>query len=220
MERRGLELFDFTLRSADLVPMLDDPWHREGMHMGRIIRAAREAAGEKIDGIEGEQDGYRAQMGFLFERALGIAWKQFWAKEREHVETQLHVELDRVRGTPDGFDKENHRLESVKLTWKSARKWNEDYQQYFWSWLMAEGGYAWMLSHELGDPVLECLFIIGFVNGDYKGPWRLGVWSEVVRWKLEEMQDNWAGILRYRDYLEALDRGQGENSETGIVGEG
>src|SRR3989304_8061130 len=103
-QRRGEEHYE----------LVGEPWKGGWLHAGTIIRAMKQAAGEKIDGIEGEQDGYRAQMGFLFERALEIAWKEFWGVERSWVKNQLKLKMDGILMTPDGFDEENTRLESYK----------------------------------------------------------------------------------------------------------
>ena len=174
------------------------------VHQSELIKIAKAAAGEPVDGIEGETDGFRAQLGFLFERALEIVWTEYWRIERD-VETQLSLERDGIAGTPDGFNYETNRLESYKLTWRSARKWNEDIEGNFWPWLMQEKGYMAMLNQHLDEPVTEVDYWVGFALGDYKGPWRLGVWTETLTFSEAEIHDNWQTMLRYKAYKEELD---------------
>jgi hypothetical protein len=200
MKRKGLELFDFTRRTADLELLGKD--RASGLHLSDIVKEMKIQAGEKVDGIEGEQDWYRAQLGFLFERAIENEWKTYWGMDFPDMTTQLQLEQDEIHMTPDGFDFDNHRLMEFKLTWKSARKWEEDLEKYYWPWLVQTKGYMWALSHALDEPVLDVLFIIGFVNGDYKGKWRLGVWTDLLSFDLIELKENWETVLRYKEFMQ------------------
>lgn len=227
-----LQQFQIDFRRADFSAFGTgrDPTH---LHLGEIIRAKKAAAGDRIDGIEGEQENLRAQIGFLWERAVGMVWQGIpWAAaleivwkeycsvaqigppERGYVESQLRIEHDGIRMTPDGLD-ENGWLESYKFTYRTMRKWEEDAEGEFWSWLEAEAGYVYAINRLRTDPcpegcgcektappLLGCRFFIFWANGDYsrkpgRGP--QATYTE-VRWTPEELESNWQGILRYRDY--------------------
>lgn len=200
MKRRGLELFDpLKMVTADLRPMGEG--RPGGLHLSTAIRAMAKHAGLPYTGIEGEQEGYRGQMGFLMERALMNVWREFIPTQIPDIETQLQLEHDNIHMTPDGFDVGNHRLIEMKLTWKSARKWEEDPEQHFWSWLVQAKSYMWALGELSGEPVLDVLFAVGFVNGDYKGKWRLGFWTDLITFDRDELADNWRAVLNWAQFL-------------------
>lgn len=115
-------LTPFKIEALDgsLLPMGHN--RPEGIHQSQIIRLKKEAAGEKVTGIEGEDPDLRTTIGFLWERAvnmvwqgvpwrdaLEIVWKEYCSvakigpPDRGDVETQLRVESDGVLMTPDGL---------------------------------------------------------------------------------------------------------------------
>lgn len=203
MTRESLTLFDFTPRSGALQPMgLGRP---AGVHLGEIVRAMKEYAGEKVDSVEGEQEWFRAQVGFLWERALEYAFKEYMGVERAGVEHQIELEVDGIHMTPDGFDPQPEDLEEYKATWRTARKWNED-PELFWSWLVQVKGYLHGLSVRDGVPRRRARFYILFVNGDYKrgsGALPMGIYTERLTFTDEEVKENWANVLRYKEWKEA-----------------
>lgn len=217
-----LEPFKIKLYDASFLPAGTN--RPVGLHQSQIIRAKKAANGDKITGIEGEDPNLRAQWGFLWERAIDLVWQGVpwgialeivWREylkvadlevpKRGPVETQLHLEQDRILMTPDGLDHGNDVLESYKLTWKSMRKWEEDPEGYFWDWLDAEAGYIRTLRLQRSIP-LECVrFFIFWANGDYsrkvgKGP--QATFTDVC-FSEEELERNWLSHLRWRDYIES-----------------
>lgn len=217
MKRRGLELVpEIHMRTADLAP-IGQGRRMDKTHVSWVLKEMKQAAGENVTEIEGETRNFRAQLGFLLERALEktlVEWAQVETEEGgmlflglhpDDVVWQLNLDYGELLGTPDGLDIPNNRLVSVKLTWRSARKWEEDYQTHFRWWLMQEMAYAKM-AHGMGlvkEPILDALYIVGFVNGDYKGPRRLGVWTDLVTFEPAEVEDAWQAIQNYRVWMES-----------------
>jgi hypothetical protein len=102
--------------------------------------------------------------------------------------------------TPDGFNPHLSMLDSYKLTWRSMGKWNEDVEEHFWPWLVAEKAYLWAYTMQLGIDILTCRFYICWVNGDYTkkpghGPQATQCDMICTR---QELEDNWKSVLLYR----------------------
>jgi hypothetical protein len=198
-------------------------------HLSEITRAIKEAAGGNVEAIEGEQDGLRPQAGFLFERALENVWKEYH-RETRPVELQFNVELDDIVGTPDGLETLDENLLSMKQTWMSMRKWEEDLAsikagepvQHFVEWFAREPGYLQMMrkgvttvdgvSLRLSPSIRRVRFLVFWVNGDYTR--RVGRGVQITNTLLEfadkDLDKNWKTILNYRDWLDKKEKeGQG-----------
>lgn len=202
---------------ADFTPMGEGRSPKR--HLSEITRAMQQAAGGATGPIQGEQEGLRPQAGFMFERTLENTWKEYH-RETRPVELQFTVEYDGIVGTPDGLETLDNILMSMKFTWKSMRKWEEDPQGYFVDWFAREQGYLWMLrkgDFRLNDGI-ECFarihrinklrFLIFWVNGDYtrqigRGP---QITDTLFEFSDEELERNWNTIVRYRDWLDKQDK--------------
>jgi hypothetical protein len=204
---RPLGPFDVAAnsRTADLQKMGEG--RPAGLHLSELIRDMRVAAGLPVEGPEGEQEGVRMQLGFLWETAVELclagasfedAWemaaRRYMCAVRQQVVKQVQLEKDSIHMTPDGVDFSTGALESYKATHKSQRKADsqEAFEQNFWSWLVAEQGYC------LAAGVDTCRFFICWMNGRYDfktGPnWQIYecVWTE------QELIDNWSAVLKYK----------------------
>lgn len=181
-----------------------------GLHLSSIVKEMRRAA-KLPEGIEGEQDGVRMQLGFCFEHALMLcannpgmsftvalehSYRRWMVQVWDGVVTQVTGEQDGIHMTPDGLDCNEGILHSYKLTWRSKRKAisKDEFEEHFWPWLVAEKGYAW---HWGVDTVR---FFIGWVNGDYSYKKGGGPSIEVYDcvFTEEELRENWAAVLRYK----------------------
>jgi len=220
-----LKLFDIVLHDASLRPMGTD--RAPGMHVSHIVRKMKEAAGEKVTGVEGEQAELRPQIGFLWELALEHVWKEY-ARVVRPVSHQLNLKLNDVSGTPDGFDdgsgwaelrdedlmgdhltlagirSDVPCIEEYKFTWRSLRKWQEDPRQHFWSWIVQGMAYLKMLSELLGLPVRRLRYFIFWAGGDYRyglghGPQPTVTDIDVTD---EEVEENWQSMMRYKAWME------------------
>lgn len=204
-----------------------------GRHLSEITRAMKEAMGENVTGIAGDADSaLRPLCGFLFERctdlvwlgvpyafAFQIAWAEYMAVakvempvERGAVETQLRCQLEGILGTPDGLATQasgRQLVESYKGTWKSMRKWEEDPEEHFGIWMIAESSYLKMLQAE-GKTVDTIRFFILWMNGDYsRKPGRgAQVTFTDVQFSQNEIDRNWLNVLTYRDWLDKKEGGQ------------
>jgi len=184
-----------------------------GLHLSDITREMRKAA-KLPQGIEGEQDGIRMQLGFIwehavelvlqgvpFDAALAHSYKRYMLQARGHVVKQVQTSLDGVEMTPDAFDCESGLIESYKLTWKSKKKAisKDEFQENFWPWLVAEKAYC------LAWGVDTTRFFIGWVNGDYSykpggGP-QLDIYDCV--YTEDELKANWGAVMQYKKMMEA-----------------
>lgn len=188
----------------------------KGFHVSMGVQAMRQAANLPGE-IEGEQEGIRMQLGFLWEyavelvlqgmpidTALAVAFKRYMAFQvRAHVVKQMKLEYPDtsgpVHGTPDGFDAEEGIIESYKLTWKSKKKAvsKDEFAEHFWPWLVAEKAYCLMLG------VDTTRFYIGWVNGDYSfkkggGP-QIDIYDCV--YTEDELVENWRSLMAYKTMM-------------------
>lgn len=120
------------------------------LHLGTIIKAMKQAAGESVESIPGEQEWLRAQVGFLWEPAveyvlsgmsiddaLELAFKRHMRALRSNIVRQVRLELDGIHMTPDGIEgvlpltreralalmpSMGRTLLSWKATWRGAGK--------------------------------------------------------------------------------------------------
>ena len=213
MEVVESEVFNFTPLTGDLRPMGEG--RPSGLHLSQIVHRMKVDAGENVGELPGDQPGIAMQTGFLFEMALEYAFREFMGVQRT-IERQRHLLLDRVHGTPDGFDRERWVLEEDKSTTRSMRAWEEDPLS-FWTWLVQTKGYLKMVAAAEGKPVNLVEFFILFFYGDYSR--KPGRGRQIRRTLLyfpdEEIDAQWRVTLRYRDVLEmeqereALDAGHG-----------
>jgi hypothetical protein len=184
----------------------------KGLHLSDIVREMRKAA-KLSQGIEGEQDGVRMQLGFVWEHtvplvlegmpmdaALAHSYKRYMLQARAHVVTQVQTSLDGVLMTPDAFDAQEGIIDSYKLTWKSMKKAasGDEFAENFWPWLVAEKAYC------LAWGVDTTRFFIGWVNGDYsykpgRGP-QIGIYD--CQYTEDELRSNWGSVMAYRGMME------------------
>jgi hypothetical protein len=192
METTKLELYDFSKYDASLTPM--GTGRAAGLHLSALVKAAvQEITGKELKSIEGEQDGVRAMTGFLWERALEYAFKEYMQAERKGIKKQLKVELEGVHGSPDGLSVKDNILEEYKCTWRSMKRWNEDPEGNFLYWFMQVKGYLHMLG------LTKVRFFIFWVNGDYtykpgRGP---QVTTQEFEFTKEELDDNWKLLIAH-----------------------
>lgn len=168
-----------------------------GLHLGAIVHRMRVEAGEKVDDLPGEQPGLRAQIGFLWERAIEWAWKEYNGVVRP-VRHEVHLESDGIHMSPDGLNDADECVEEYKFTWRSRRKADEAFEIEFWPWHIQTMGYARAAGWT------KTRYIVFWAGGSYfKGdrPW-IGPWVTEVEWVAKELDDNWATILRYKAVIE------------------
>ena len=182
-------------RDASLQPMgLGRP---KGRHLSEILSAMDAAAGKEMSTPPGEQEWMRAQVGFLWEKAIEYvaqgmdyhdAMEEVWGElllASRPVEKQLHFEYDNIHMTPDGFHTEEEVLEEYKFTWRSSNKWgalpvvegeerekvevNASPERHFSRWLGQVRGYihAGNKIKAWPRPIHTCRFIIFWAGGDY-----------------------------------------------------
>jgi hypothetical protein len=209
-----LHLFQIQPRTANFELIGTD--RAPGLHLSHIIKRMKEEAGEKVTGVEGEQEWLRAQIGFLWEIALEIAWKRYVQVcdfqqlpfHRGVKDSQLTLQLDGIHMTPDALDIEEEALEESKLTWRSMRKWVEDPVNNFAFWHVQTMGYLKGINELRKQarmpPILKVRYFVFWCGGDYshkpgRGPQPTAGEMRVAE---EEIEQNWRTILRYKAVLE------------------
>lgn len=201
--------------------MLDADGHPQGhgrpggIHASHCIQRYRKIRGAK-DGPQGEQDGVRMYMGFLWEWALELAFKAIGFVRSPLVLKQLRLEVDEIHMTLDGLDVEHEEpiLEESKLTWRSMRWLSSDEAKNpltlaealsvnFWSWMMQVMAYLHGASVHLGRPVRVVRLYILFVMGDYSFQKKRGPQVRVfeLRFTDEEVATNWKLMVQLRDMI-------------------
>lgn len=149
-----------------------------------------------------------AEVGFLWEDALSLALANRYAARLGEIEK------DGIVGSPDGlnvhdpfFQSELHN-EEYKATWRSVKKTPQD----IWYWLTQFKSYCYML----GVDVTICRVL--YLNGDYKGSGPIPM-VYGLKFTPEELEENWAMILRHRD--EMVEKGYDEYQQAiqGLKGE-
>lgn len=182
----------------------------EGLHLGDIIRWAKEQTEGKMRDTGNTNF---MSMGFLLELVLEKGFKIFGAlmrKNRDSIKRPPEQELNGIYMSPDGLDVDT--LEEYKLTWKSLARLTGTnpakgdcggdlvcwLRNFHWWWLVQIMSYCWVLGTR------KARLIAFFVNGDYsfRGPYG-GPQLVVVEMEFteEELQDNWATVLGYRDRM-------------------
>jgi hypothetical protein len=170
------------------------------------------AMGEKVTGVEGDQEFVRMQEGFLWERALEfaaagmpldealeVAFKRYMVSVRGSVTKQIAVERDGIHMTPDGFNPVTGELESYKVTRRTLRnaRLQEDFETNFWPWCVQEKSYC------LAVGVDTVRWIVLWAAGDYSkgpgsGPQML---TSVATFTAEELMENWRVVLKHAEAL-------------------
>ena len=190
--------------NADLRPMGEG--RSAGLHLSQIIHHMKEAAGEKVGDVPGDQPYVRLQEGFLWETALeyvtagmpldeaiGLSFKRLMVALRSDMVTQIACEQDGVHMTPDGYNSQKGELESYKCTRKSFKNaiTKEEFEANFWPWLVQEQGYAYALG------VDTVHWIVLFQAGDYskgRGTGPIMVQATAI-FTPEELQENWRVVM-------------------------
>lgn len=212
-----LRLLEFTPREASGKPIGGDQRCRECVHLSEIIQPMRIAAGKKVGDIPGEQPWLRAQAGFWLEMALEWAQREYQTAERPQVVRQIHLHLDGIGVTPDGWDPADRVLESDKSTQLTMRKWDEDTAnvaqglpaEHFWEWFMHDMGSikAFNSFMQAGNPAWQPIYTMRHITywqmGDYSR--RPGRGTQIntceVTFSPEAIEENWRIVLRGRDYI-------------------
>jgi hypothetical protein len=202
---------DAEMRDAELARKAEQANWRTGPHIGAAIQLMKLDAGEEIEGDPTEQPGVRLQEGFLWEtvlefrwkgvpldQAFDLAWKRLMVAVRGELTTQVKLERDGWRGTPDGVGEGF--IESYKCTRRSFAKAETQggFENYFWTWLVQEKAYCLMAG------VDTARWIVLWQCGDYgKG---LGTGPTCMQLECvftpAELAENWRQIALYKKDLD------------------
>lgn len=224
-----LEPLTFTMRDASLHKMGEG--RPAGRHLSEIIKEMKKAAGGKVTGIEGEDENVRPQEGFWWEMAMQLAFEHFMEAEDPIITWQIRALYDNIHATPDGWDRRDGSLVSVKHTAMTMKRWHEDTEA------VNAGGvpesFSWWFAHDMGcmkminetmaigrpplGPIYKVRYFIHWSHGDYRrGPsGRPQPTTCTVTFSPEKIEENWKLILRYRDWLDQKEKQDVENPEAG-----
>jgi len=194
-------------RTADLEELGGRESH---LHLSDLIHQMKVARGDKVGPIPGDQDRMRMQEGFIWESALEymiggmslddaieLAFKRYMLAVRSDVCTQLRLEKDGIRMTPDGYNEKDGELESYKCTRKSLRRAVEDFPNNFWDWFVQERSYAYALG------VDTVTWIVLFQGGDYSKGMGTGprAMQCTATFTPEELVENWREVLAEKEAM-------------------
>lgn len=210
MDWSGWSVFPCEPRDASLRPLGEG--RPPGLHLSAILHRMKVAAGDKVDGVEGDQENVRMAEGFLWEsaleyvaagmgldEALEVAFKRYMVAIRANVTKQVSVQRDGIWMTPDALDPERGLIESYKMTRRSLRnaRTQADFEANHWIWCVQEQAYA------LACGVDTCRWIVLWQAGDYSrgvgsGPQMLEC---TATWTAEELVSNWQTVLMHAEGL-------------------
>lgn len=191
-----------TVLSADLKPTGD----REGLHLSQVLDRMAKAMGETYSG--NDDPSVRFTAGFVFEtaveymlagmthdEAMDASFRRHMMTIRAGVTTQVHLEKDGIKGTPDALNKVLGEIESYKNTWKKLPATQDEFESKFWRWCWQESSYAYM------GGIDTCRWIVLFNNGDYRAIRGPVVMQATATWTAEELLSNWQTVLMHAEGL-------------------
>ena len=156
----------------------------EGIHVSDLIRGIEKEL-FKPDTVYGNE--LFAQLGFIWERALEIAWRDLLGVRPDEII------VDGVIGSPDGVViNDKVVLNEYKCTWKSTRHSLEDN----WRYMTQVKAYCYMIK------TVHAEMYLFYVNGDYKQSGPKFKHFE-LKFTEKELDDNWKMLLNYKDKINA-----------------
>lgn len=172
-----------------IITKLDKPFpfrpaidRSKGVHVSEIIKSIMQDLYGKDRDIT-EADRIRMDHGFLFERALEMAWQDLLGKRPGEIV------VDGIAGSPDGvLQVEGHTIvEEYKCTWQSCKKPIDENMR----WLMQMKCYCYMLE------TTYCNLHVLNINGDYKHPFapQYAVYS--IEYSMQELVENWNAMRNH-----------------------
>jgi len=169
-----------------------------GVHLSDIIKFMRvRGMGEKLDG-KGNQD--LMTMGFIFEKTIETAMRDYFAMQRPIVIPQNETLLDGIYMTPDATNVEDGYQEEYKFTKKTLKKAleKEDFERHFWFWLVQVASACHAMGTDLAR-IIAC-----FVMGDWS--WKPPNGDTAfrcfdLRFEPWELTNNWDLVKQARDEM-------------------
>ena len=155
----------------------------EGVHVSSVIRHIVKTSGiQKDTGFDADDLDQFAIVGRLWERVLADA--KYVAPRYQRPS---EIEKDGILGSPDALDFEECAVREMKVTWVSAKKFEERVKFRLYCW--QAGAYCEML----GWP--RCIFDVLHVRGDYTDGVPIARQYKVL-WTPQELKGNWKMLRR------------------------
>lgn len=188
--------------------------HRSpGLHHSQVVNDLYYRVIRRMEFADDPDGAWRMNMGFTWERAIELAYKEVEGRRVALVDGVLRpkeAQLDGIFMHPDGFkpesDDEEGYIVEYKATWKTARKLNDhEFTHEFkpWDWQVAGYCKRW--------GVLCAVFYVMCFLGDYKGSKKAGAYRVVRRYTQEELDRIWQMLLGHAAQMrKAGFKGEGE----------
>ena len=187
-----------TVLSSDLKPT----GNRDGLHLSAVLDRMAKGMGEKpyppsdptvrfTAGFVYETAVEYMMAGMTIDEAMDLAFKRHMIALRTGVSTQVHLERDGIRATPDAFNPTAGEVESYKNTWRKLPSTEEEFTTKFWRWCWQESAYAYLLG------VDTARWIVLWNCGDYKSVRGPVVMQATAVWTPEELAKNWRVVLTH-----------------------
>lgn len=195
-----------------------------GVHLSDVIRWMRvHGMGEKLgDPADRAQATDLMTMGFVLERAIEVAMRDYFSMQR-NVVAQGETFLDGIYMTPDGVNVDDGAVEEDKFTKMSLRKVlvmeegpegklrpklhnglplvdQQKFERAFWYWVVQVASNCYGVGSTKGR-IIAC-----FVNGDYS--WKPPLGNTIfmqfdLGFEEWELKRNWAMVCNARDAMVA-----------------
>ena len=199
MEFSGWTPFPMTVLSSDLQPT----GNREGLHLGSVLDRMAVAMGETypdsdptarfVAGFVWETAVEYMHAGMSLDEAMGAAFRRYMIAIRGNVQTQVHLERDGIRATPDAFNPGVGEVESYKNSWRKMPAEQSDFEEKFWRWVCQECSYAYLLG------VDTARWIVLWNRGNYKDVQGPVVMQATAKWTAAELVGNWKMVLNHAE---------------------
>lgn len=130
----------------------------------------------------------------IYEHAFSRALNDGWHASHSDVVKPGEVTVDGIHCTPDGVNVKLRAVEEWKCSWASARHGLDEAHP---DWMMQIPGYCRALGLNVG--VLRVFHVNGYYENARMGKPIARFYR--LRWSDEELEENWAAIMRHRDLM-------------------
>jgi len=136
--------------------------------------------------------------GMTLDEAMEAAFRRYMIALRRDVVTQVHLEKDGIRMTPDAFCSVAGEAESYKYTAKKLPATQEDFEEKFWRWIYQESSYCYTMGID------TVRWIVLWARGNYREIQGPVVMQATATWSADELAAHWRVILEHNKSLDKL----------------
>jgi hypothetical protein len=201
MKFSGWTPFPMAVLASDLSPT----GNREGFHLGSVLDRMAKAMGETypdsdptarfVAGFTWETAVEYMHAGMNLDEAMDAAFRRYMIAIRKDVQTQVHLERDGIRATPDSYNPNVGEVESYKNSWRKIPATQAIFEDKFWRWVCQECSYAYLLG------VDTVRWIVLWNRGNYSDIQGPVVMQATATWEPWELVENWRMVMVHAEAM-------------------